>query len=93
MEKTHIGVSIVEDNPKMRELLTRLVTMTPTLKYVSEYNCAEDALVGLPKDRPDMVIMDIDFNTTMTGVECMFRLKLKHPEMNFLMFTVFEESD
>ncbi|MEL6718899.1 MAG: response regulator transcription factor [Bacteroidota bacterium] len=93
MEKKLIGVSIVEDNPKMRALLIRLVTITPSLKYISEYTCAEDALIGLSKDLPDMVIMDIDFNTTMTGVECMFRLKLKHPKMNFLMFTVFEESE
>ena len=42
--------------------------------------------------QPDLVIMDINL-PGMTGIECIKRLKPKFPALQFIMFTVFEDSE
>ncbi|HQU60888.1 MAG TPA: response regulator transcription factor, partial [Saprospiraceae bacterium] len=46
----------------------------------------------LPQQRPDLVLMDIGL-PKMNGVECMIRVKLQAPEVDFLMFTVFDNDE
>ncbi|MBC8033602.1 MAG: response regulator transcription factor, partial [Chitinophagaceae bacterium] len=87
-----ILVSIVEDIPEIREGLRFLVKQTPGFHCVSAYENAEDAMAGLPGDRPDIVIMDIGLPGD-TGVQCLRKIKLQGHTMQFMMFTVYEDSD
>ncbi len=86
------SVSIVEDEDWMRRNLAREIGRSPALRCVSHYRTAEQALRGIPEDRPDVVIMDINL-PNMDGVECVRRLKSDLPETQFLMLTVYEEDD
>lgn len=85
-------VSIVEDEAWLREHLAREIGDSPALRCVSAYRTAEEALRGVPNDRPDVVIMDINL-PGIDGVECVRRLKLELPQTQFLMLTVYEEED
>ena len=87
-----IIVSIVEDIPEIREGMRYMVNQTPGFACISVYDNAESALSGLPTDAPDIVIMDIGLPTS-TGVECMRKLKEAGYKMQFIMFTVYEDSD
>jgi DNA-binding NarL/FixJ family response regulator len=87
-----IRVSIVEDNPQLREQFARLVDETEGLQRVSDYGSAEDALARLAHDNPDVVLMDIQL-PGMNGVECVRRLKTVAPNIQVVMLTVFEHSD
>jgi DNA-binding NarL/FixJ family response regulator len=42
--------------------------------------------------QPDLVIMDINL-PGMTGIECIRRLKPEFPDIQFIMFTVYEDSE
>src|SRR5215470_13230525 len=87
-----ISVSIVDDEKELRQSITTFVNGSPGFRCVSAYSSAEVALKGLPEDKPDVVLMDINLGG-MTGIECVERLKAIAPKMQVLMLTVYEDTD
>jgi DNA-binding NarL/FixJ family response regulator len=85
-------VSIVEDDRKAREILVDWVNRAGGFRCVSNHGSAEDALEKMPEGKPDVVFMDINL-PGMNGVECVRRLKPLIPEAQFVMLTVYEDSD
>ena len=74
-EKTGIiRVSIVEDDAPVREILKGWLAEADGFEFVSGVECAEDSLVQLPRQKPDVVLMDIKL-PGMNGVECVRQLK------------------
>jgi len=60
---------LVEDQPKARENWTRLIGSFPDFTCVCSCVSAEEALVSIPRQQPDVVLMDI-FLPRMSGIEC-----------------------
>lgn len=87
-----ITVSIVDDEAKLRQSIATFVNGSPGFKCVSHYGSAEDALKGLPADKPDVVLMDINMGE-MSGIECVEKLKGQSPAMQILMLTVYEDTE
>jgi DNA-binding NarL/FixJ family response regulator len=87
-----ISVSIVDDEKELRQSITTFVNGSPGFHCVSTYSSAEAALKGLPADKPDVVLMDINLGG-MNGIECVERLKAQVPAMQILMLTVYEDTD
>ena len=85
-------VSIVEDDQPTREALAGIVAGAPELELVSHYDRSEAAVKALPGDRPDVVLMDINL-PDRTGVETVRDLKPQMPATQFLMLTVYEDSE
>ncbi len=91
MTKKQITVSIVEDDRGTREKLMSLLAASPSLRCFEAYPSGEDALEGLPKHQPDVVLMDINL-PRMNGIECVGKLKAKMPKIQVLMLTTYEDS-
>jgi len=87
-----ITVSIVEDNEQLRTTLARVINRAEGFRCLSHYGDAESALDGLPKDKPQVVLMDINL-PGINGVECVRRLKPLLPETQVMMLTVYEDTD
>jgi DNA-binding NarL/FixJ family response regulator len=87
-----IKVSVVEDDAQAREIFAGWINGAEDLQCVSAHPSAEDALKGLPRAEPDVVLMDINLGG-MTGVECVSRLKPGLPDTQFIMLTVYEDAD
>jgi DNA-binding NarL/FixJ family response regulator len=87
-----IAVSIVEDEPRTRESLLRLLGRAPRVRCVGNYATGEDALRGIPADNPEVVLVDINL-PGMSGIECVAKLKLKLPRLRVLMLTTYGDSD
>ena len=87
-----IPVSIVEDNEQLRTTLARVIGRAEGFRCVSHYGDAESALEGLPKDRPEVVLMDINL-PGINGVECVRRLKPLLPQTQVVMLTVYEDTE
>jgi DNA-binding NarL/FixJ family response regulator len=86
-----ISVSIVDDEAGLRESIATFINGAGGFRCLSAYGTAEAALLGLPADRPDVVLMDIHL-PGMGGVECVEKLKEIAPEMQIVMLTVYEDS-
>ncbi len=87
-----ITVSIVEDNDQLRSTLARVINRADGFQCLSQYANAEAALEALPKERPNVVLMDINL-PGMNGVECIRRLKQVAPEILGVMLTVYEDTE
>jgi DNA-binding NarL/FixJ family response regulator len=85
-------VAIVEDDRKAREIFVEWVNRAGGFRCVSDHGSAEDALDALPKGKPQVIFMDINL-PGMNGVECVRKLKVLLPEAQFVMLTVYEDSD
>lgn len=87
-----ISVSIVEDNEQLRVTVARVIERAEGFRCLSHYGSAEEALKGLPNDRPDVVLMDINL-PGMNGVECVRQLKQVLPKTQVMMLTVYEDTE
>lgn len=87
-----INVSIVEDDAKLRSALERYLMTQPGFRCVSVYSNAEEALIGIPKVKPHVVLMDINL-PGMNGIECVTQLRQSLPAAKIIMLTVFEEGE
>jgi DNA-binding NarL/FixJ family response regulator len=87
-----IKVVIVDDDEEIRGSLAALIRRASNLKLLGDYANAEIALKEIPRHPPDVVLMDINL-PGMKGFECVRQLKAVHPEVQFLMLTVYEDSD
>lgn len=87
-----IKVAVVDDDEGIRSSLAALIRRAPALRLAGDYPNAETALKEIPKRPPDVVLMDINL-PGINGVECVRQLKADLPEVQFLMLTVYEDSD
>ena len=85
-------VSIVEDNEQLRTTLARVLNRAEGFRCISHYGDAESALESLPKDHPEVVLMDINL-PGMNGVECVRQLKQAIPQILVIMLTVYEDTE
>jgi DNA-binding NarL/FixJ family response regulator len=82
----------VDDDEGIRTSLAALIRRAPALKLAGDYPDAETALKEIPRHPPDVVLMDINL-PGIKGVECVRQLKSTLPGVQFLMLTVYEDSD
>jgi len=90
--KKIITVSIVDDEADLREHIAGYLAAAGNIRCKSAYASAEEALEHLPRDKPDVILMDINLGE-MDGIECVRRLTVLMPRAQVLMLTVFEDTD
>lgn len=89
MKKT---VAMVEDDPRLREQLLQILAGMDDIECVAVCSSAEEALERIPPQRPDVVLMDIKL-PRMSGIQCVAELKKLLPDVQFIMVTIYEDSD
>jgi len=87
-----IAVSIVEDDAQARKILAGWISRAPGFRLVGDWGDAESALESLPEKKPNVVLMDINL-PGISGVEAVAKLKPSLPDTQFVMLTVYEDSD
>ena len=90
--KKIITVSIVDDEPDLREHIAGYLAAAGNIRCISAYASAEEALQHLPQDKPDVILMDINLGE-MDGIECVRRLSVLMPKALVMMLTVFEDTE
>jgi DNA-binding NarL/FixJ family response regulator len=87
-----IRVAIVEDDEWLRTSLVTEISRAAGFQCLGSFRSAELALKSIPTLNPDVVLMDINL-PGMDGVQCVRQLKEICPKVQFLMLTVYEESE
>src|SRR5262249_45041002 len=87
-----LNVAIVEDDDRFRKGLARWLEKADGLCCSGTYANAEEALKLIPKSNAQVVIMDINL-PTMSGIECVSKLRAESPDLQIIMLTVHEDSD
>ena len=87
-----ISVAIVEDNAGVRRTLESLLNESPGFRCVCACGSGEEALQMIPRETPNVVLMDIHL-PNLSGIECTSRLKQLMPTVHIIMITVYGEVD
>jgi DNA-binding NarL/FixJ family response regulator len=87
-----ITIAIVEDNNAVRKSMLDILEGSAGCKCVGSFSSGEQALLEIPKLKPQIVLMDVSL-TGMDGVECVRRLARQMELPQILMLTVHEDPD
>jgi DNA-binding NarL/FixJ family response regulator len=85
-----ITVSLVEDDAELRAIYSNWVQGAVTFRLIGQHIDGLAALEGIPREKPDVVLMDINL-PGVDGVECVRQLKARLPKIQFVMITVFDD--
>jgi DNA-binding NarL/FixJ family response regulator len=88
-----ITVCVIEDSQKVRESLATLINGAPGLRCAGTFASAEQALQQIPIAQPDVVLMDINLGSGLSGIDCVRRLKAIDPGRLVVMLTAYEDED
>jgi DNA-binding NarL/FixJ family response regulator len=96
MNKTKVNkaiqVALVEDDPNLRANLAAMLDSSTGFHCRGAYSDGVAALRGIPANRPDVVLMDINL-PGMLGTDCVRQLKDLTPNLPVLMLTVYDDSE
>jgi DNA-binding NarL/FixJ family response regulator len=87
-----LNIAVVEDDERMRSLMAEWIKSVPGFCCAGVHGNGPDAVASLPAEKPDIVLMDINL-PGFDGVECVRRLKDQMPGTQFVMLTVYEDSE
>ncbi|GAA1543154.1 DNA-binding NarL/FixJ family response regulator [Microbacterium ginsengiterrae] len=88
----NIRVLIVDDDPLVRTALAHFVSRDPEIDVIGETETGLEALAYLEKDRPDVVMMDVQM-PEMNGIEATAAITERWPEVRVLAVTTLDGSD
>ena len=87
-----IRVAVVEDDARLRRTFVDVLESSAEFRCVGAFATGAEAVDGIPKLAPDVVIMDVNLPDT-TGVECVKILAPQLPATQILMVTVYQDPD
>jgi DNA-binding NarL/FixJ family response regulator len=87
-----ISISIIEDQAEVRESLVAGLGNEPGIRCIGAHASGEEGLQQIPKENPDIVLMDINL-PGMNGIQCVARLKKRVPNIQILMLTTYDDGD
>src|SRR5260221_13696711 len=87
-----IKVSIVDDEAELRENIAGYVDAAKGFRCVSVHGSAEEAIAHLPREAPDVILMDINLGG-VGGIECVRVLNPQMPNAQVVMLTGFEDTE
>lgn len=85
-------VMIVEDDQEIRNSFSLIVNSSQRFVVVGAYGDCEEAISSLNKDKPEIVLMDIEL-PGMNGIKGTQIIKEKSPNTEVIMVTVYEDSE
>ncbi|MEN8849425.1 MAG: response regulator transcription factor [Akkermansiaceae bacterium] len=92
MTSNPISVSIIEDDLSLRAIYAEWIDQAEDFDLISLYENGQEAFEGIPNDKPDVVLSDINL-PGLNGVECVRGLKKTLPKVQFVIITVYEDSN
>ncbi len=84
-------IALVEDSDTLRKCLEKIIGGAPGYKCVCTCATAEEALIEIPKAKPDVVLMDIHLPGE-SGITCTARLRQHLPELQIIILTVYNDT-
>jgi DNA-binding NarL/FixJ family response regulator len=85
-------VMIVEDDQEIRNSFTLIVNSSQKFMVVSAYGTAEEAISSINRDKPEIVLMDIEL-PGVNGIQGTKTIKEKSPHTDIIMVSVYEDSE
>jgi DNA-binding NarL/FixJ family response regulator len=85
-------IVIVEDDQEIRNSFTLIVNSSQKFMVVSAYGKCEEAIDALNRDKPEIILMDIEL-PGINGIQGTKIIKDKSPHTEVIMVSVYEDSE
>jgi len=92
MTNSKIRVMLVDDHAVVRSGLGAFLSVIPDLELVGEAKNGDEAIARCGQFKPDVVLMDLMMPGT-NGVRATETIRLKHPAVQVIGLTSFQEDD
>lgn len=92
LAKMPVTVAIVEDDAATRGIVAGWIDETARFRCVAQHGDVTSALASLPAQSPEVVLVDINL-PDFSGIECVRQLKPQLPQTQFVMVTVYGDSE
>lgn len=86
-----IGIFIVDDHPVYRQGLLQLINQEEDMHCVGEAGNVAEALLGIDREKPDMVLIDISMDG-VSGLDLTKTILKSHPATRILILSMFDEA-
>ena len=87
-----IRVLVVEDQPKILKAQIKLLQSFDEIEIVGEALSGESALEKIDEVKPEVLLLDLGL-PQMSGIDVTRKVKSSHPEIEILIFTIFDEEE
>ncbi len=87
-----LSVAIVEDEDDTRAWLAASVVAHPELHLAAEYASGREALAGLAREAPDVLLVDLGLQD-MSGLEVISFVAARYPDCNILVVSIFGDEE
>jgi DNA-binding NarL/FixJ family response regulator len=87
-----IRVLVVEDQPKILKAQIKLLETFEEIVIVGEALSGESALEKVEEVKPEVLLLDLGL-PQMSGIDVTKKVKATHPEIEILIFTIFDEEE
>jgi len=84
-------ILLVDDHPLVRERLTELINRESDLDVCGEAESASAALAAIAATKPDLAVIDLTLKDSH-GLDLIKDIKLQHPGLRTLVFSMHDES-
>ena len=91
MKPAQKRIFIVDDHPMIREGTAKVINLEPDLVLCGAVATATEALAGIPKAKPDVVIVDLSLEGR-SGLELIKSLRSHFPKLPVVVYTMHEEA-
>jgi DNA-binding NarL/FixJ family response regulator len=85
-----IRVLCVDDHRLVREGIASILSIDPNLSVVGFAQSGEEAIERYMNDRPDIVLMDLQLQPSMSGIEATKRIRRHDPMAKVIVLTAFD---
>ena len=85
-----LNIAIVEDNAQYRTAISIILQLNENFRLIHKLEDCTEMIGRFEVEKPDVVLMDIDM-PGMNGIEAVWEIKKKFPEIKVIMLTVFED--
>jgi DNA-binding NarL/FixJ family response regulator len=85
-------VAVVDDQPTVLSVLSRKISRLPGCIFAGSFEGGQTAIDLMPACQPNVALVDISM-PEVDGIACVARLKPLLPQTEFVMLTVYDDSD
>lgn len=83
-----LSVLLVEDNLKLRPALVQGLEATGQVKIMGQTGIGEEALQLCLNERPDAVLMDVQLEGAINGIEAAIQLRREYPRLPVVFYSI-----
>ena len=88
-----IKVFIADDAPEIRSYFQMIMKNEPDMEVVGTASSGKEAVEKVMKLCPDIVLMDIQMENRMAGIEAIEQIREINPNIKSIVLTIHEKDD